>query len=551
MNRPGTTNAFGPAADRPGRRLLVSGGTVVDGSGSTPLVGDVLIQGDRIVAVLPAGSSHAKRDAVDETLDATGHVVCPGFVDIHTHSDLTLLSNPAADSKVLQGVTTEVVGNCGLGLAPMAAGVDVDAVREAVAYIDLDPSVAVEWHGVGEYLAALDARPPAVNVMALAAHLPIRASVVGFGDTLPDGRQLRRMQQLLDEALREGAAGLSTGLAYAPLCFASVDELVALGEVVADHDRLFAWHVRDYADDLVASVDLALSVAERTGCRVQISHLVSVGQRNWGTVAAVLGRIDDLRAAGVDVGVDVYPYLAGNAPMSQLLPAWAQEGGVEAMRDRLTDDTIRNRVRTAWVGPPGRPIGWDEVVPVWLPRDRPGWADSLLGRSVAESATVLRLDPDELALDLVQAFGSAALMVAYGRSRSDLEAVLSHPSAVVASDGQALANTGPTGEGVPHPRSYGTFARYLSEYAVDLADGVRRCTAAPADRVGLRDRGRLEAGAVADLVVLDQAVLADRATYAQPRQHPAGIQHVLVGGAFAVRDGLATGATRGAVLRAG
>lgn len=535
--------------EEPYPSLLIKGGTVVDGTGSDPFHGDVLVRDGRVAAVHREGVDRGV--VADHVIEAHGRVVCPGFVDIHTHSDLTLLSNPGADSKVLQGVTTEVVGNCGLGLAPMAPDADVDAVREAVAYLDLDEDVPVGWRTVGEYLARVEQRPPVVNLMSFAAHLPIRASVVGFDDVAPDGRQLQQMCELLDEALTEGAVGLSTGLAYAPLCFAPVDELMALGEVVARHDRLFAWHVRDYGDDLLASVDVALSVADRTGCRVQISHLVSVGRRNWGTVERVLERIDALRNRGVDVGVDVYPYLAGNAPLSQVLPAWAQEGGVEQMRARLDEEQVRARVRAEWSGQPGRPLGWDEIVPVWLPHDGPEWARGLLGSSVAEGAARLERSADDVALDLVRDYGSAALIVAHGRSAEDLTAVLRHPAAVVASDGQALANTGPTGRGVPHPRSYGTFARYLSEYAADLADGVRRCTSAPAARVGLYDRGALVPGATADVVVFDRGDLADVATFERPRQHPAGIEHVLVGGAFAVRNGVLLGTSRGSVLRAG
>ncbi|NDU72044.1 amidohydrolase family protein [Actinomadura sp. DSM 109109] len=510
--------------------LLITGGTLADGTGAAPWRADVAVAGGRVARIGDLAGTPAAR-----TVDASGHVVAPGFVDVHTHSDLTLLSAPDARSAVRQGITTVVVGNCGLGVAP-AAGGDRAALRAAAGYLDLDPAVRWDWTDLPGYLAALDAARPAVNVAALVAHTPLRAAAVGFADRPADAAELDRMRGLLGDALAAGAAGVSTGLVYAPACYAREDELEALGRTAAEHGRLFAWHVRDYADGLLDSVRQALRVAAATGCRTQISHLVAVGRRNHGSVARALELIDSALAAGLDVGFDIYPYLAGNAPLSQLLPAWAQEGGESAMRDRLTDRAVRARVRDGWRDLPN---AWDDI--------------AVGGRPVTALAADAGTAPPDLVLDLVAEHGNTVQMVAGGRSERDLADALAHPAGVVGSDGQALDPDGPTGRGTPHPRSFGCYPRLFAEYVrpgrLGLAEAVRKCTSAPAGRAGLAGRGVLRAGADADIVVFDPARIADRATFAAPQRYPDGIRAVIVGGRTVVGDGAHGDARPGRILR--
>jgi len=516
--------------------LLLAGGLVVDGSGGPAVTADVLVRAGRIAAIGDGLSAGRVRDV-------SGRVVSPGFVDVHTHSDLTLLSDPRALSKVHQGVTTEVVGNCGLGVAPLAPGAPVGPIRQAVGYLDLDPAVDWSWPDLAGYLAALAAARPGVNVATLVGHLALHASVVGFTDRPASPSEVDRMCGLLGEAFDAGAVGLSTGLVYAPLPYVRDAELLALASVVADRDRIFTWHVRNYDDDLLDSVAQAVRVARATGARTQISHLAAVGRRNWGAVRRALDLVDAANADGCDIGVDIYPYLHGNAPLSQLLPAHIQEGGPEVWALRLRDPAVRTEVRAAWVD---RPTGWDELTLSWTSRPAP---DPVVGVSIAELARTTGVDGAEVVLDLLAELGNGVLMTAGGRSEEDLRAVLGHPAAVVASDGLALDPGGVTGAGVPHPRSYGTFPRYLHRYATDLPDAVRRCTSAPAARVGLRDRGLLRPGAPADVVVFDPARLADRATFTAPHQFAAGIDLVLVNGTVTVERGEHTGERAGAVLR--
>ena len=515
--------------------LLITGGVVADGTGAPEYAADVAISGGLVEAVGDLAGRSAAR-----VLSADGCVVCPGFVDVHTHSDLTLLSSPSAHSKVRQGVTTEVVGNCGLGVTPVMG--DAAALRGAAGYLDLDPAVRWDWTDLPGYLDALAAARPSVNVVALVAHIPLRAGVVGFADRPASAPELDRMRGLLDDALAAGAAGASTGLVYAPLTFAREEELTALARTVAARDRLFSWHARDYGDDLLDSVRQVLRVAEATGCRTQISHLAAVGRRNWGKAARALELVDAARERGADVGVDVYPYLAGNAPLSQLLPAWAQAGGEAAMGGRLTDPAVRARVRAEWRDLPN---GWPDLTVSRIPVERPG----LTGRTLAD------LGGADAALDLIAEFGNAVMMVAGGRSEEDLLAVLRHPATVVGSDGQALDPGGPTGLGTPHPRSYGCYPRLFADHVrtgrLPLAEAVRKCTGAPAARAGLRDRGELRPGKAADVVVFAPDRIADLATYADPQRYPAGIRAVLVGGRVVVEEGTHRGTRAGRVLRAG
>jgi N-acyl-D-amino-acid deacylase len=343
--------------------------------------------------------------------------------------------------------------------------------------------------------------------------------------------------------------GFSTGLNYAPASYADMDELVGLGQTVAEHDRLFTWHLRDYAGSLLPAVQQCLEVARRTGCRTEISHLTTVGKRNWGSVARALELVDAARAEGLSVNVDIYPYLHGNAPLAQLLPGWSQDGGAAAMALRLPQREVRDAIRAEWAV---AERDWTEIVISGVPEGDP--RQELVGQDIASIAQTQGVHPDEVALDILAALGPSVMIFAGGRCESDLLDVLRHPAAVIASDGMSLDPSGPTGKSMPHPRSYGCFPRYLARYVdgsdAAFADAVRRCTSAPADVAGLTGRGRLVPGASADIVVLDRSALADRATMTDPHQFPAGIEQVIVNGQTVVDGGQPAGRRPGAVIRA-
>lgn len=514
-----------------GLDLVVAGGLLVDGTGAPARPADIGIRADRVMVVGDVGAAGAAA-----RIDASGLLVCPGFVDLHAHSDLTLLSDGRARSKVRQGVTSEVVGNCGLGPAPAPPG-RAEAVRRAVALIDLDPAVPWGWQGMAGYRDALAAARPALNVAPLAGHVALRTALAGDRADALTAAESAQLEALADRALEEGAAGLSTGLMYPPARFADRLELEALGRAAARHDALLAVHLRDYSDRLLPAVEEAIAVARATRCRLQLSHLAVAGRRNWGSVARALERVDAARAEGLDVGVDIYPYLAGSANLSQLLPGWAQEGGAAALVGRLSDPATRARIRTEWAAT--LHLGWDEVF-VSL-ADGP-LAPGTLGRSVAEGAAALGVAPDEAALELIASTDDRVQMVAFGRSAADLEAVLSHPAAAIGSDGLALDPDGPTGAGRPHPRSYGCYPRLLGRVVredglLTLERAIAMSTSVPAARAGLADRGVLRPGAFADLVVLDAGAVLDLATFEAPATFPRGIRDVIVNGVPVVRSG--------------
>lgn len=523
--------------------LALVGGVVVDGLGGEPRREDVGIRGGRIAALGDL------RDAVaGRTIDVTGLTVIPGIVDLHSHSDLTVLSDGRARSTILQGVTTEVVGNCGLGPFPLTVDSRV-RTRESIGIIDLDPAIALDWTDFDSYAAALGAAGLAVNVAPLVGHVPLRIAAAPESTGILSGPERRRLLELLDAALTAGVVGFSTGLMYPPAMFADRGELHAIGEVVASHGALFSIHARNYSTHLLDAVDEALDIAASTGCRLQFSHLAVAGRANWGTVARALERIDRARESGVDVGVDIYPYLAGSANLSQLLPEWSQGGGADAIVERLSSPRDRERIVAEW--PQTLVLGWDEIVVSFVDGD----LDDVLGMTIEQIAERWRVSPPLAALEVIRRSHNRAMMVAYGRSEDDLLAVLRHPAAAIGSDGLSLDPDGPTGAGLPHPRSYGCYPRLIGRMVHDgelsLGRAVAMSTSIPAARVGLSDRGVIRAGAVADLAVLDLPGYRDTATYTQPAQFPTGVVHVLVAGHQAVADGRQQDAERqGAVLRA-
>lgn len=536
--------------------LVILGGTVVDGTGGPRRQADVAISAGRIETVVAPGElpghrsdSTAPQDADTVVIDARGKVVCPGFIDIHTHSDVSLLSAPAAPSAVRQGITSQVVGNCGLGVFPTPAGDGEPArLRQAVAYLDVDPSL--EWGSypqAQDYFDALSRAGTAINVGSLVGQLPLHTSVVGYGDAVPDSAQLEQMCDLLDAALGQGALGLSTGLVYAPLTMVGREELLALAKVVKAHDGLFAWHARDYGDNLLEAMNEVIDIARATGVRTQISHLVTVGVRNFGKVVEVWQLIEQANDEGCDISADLYPYLAGNCPLSQLLPTWVYADGLEQAHRHFADPAARQRIDQEFYAT--MPTEWEDVVISRLPAGATGAESECLGRSLAEVGTSTGRAPADIVLDLLARFGHEVITTIGGRSADDLARVLKHPRGLVASDGQSLDPDGPSGQGVPHPRSYGCFVRLLTDYSelgaqgpggveplLTLEEAVAKCTAAPAARIGLTDRGLLAPGQHADVVVLDPEQLRDTATYAAPHSHPVGIVTVLVNGELVVRS---------------
>lgn len=514
-----------------GPDLVVGGGTLIDGTGAPRRRADVGIADGLIVAI--GDLSATAGDVV--RVDAGGQIVAPGWVDLHSHSDLTLLSDGRARSKIAQGVTTEINGNCGMGGVPFPPAV-AGLTRASNATIDPDPAVRWDWTDLGGYAAALEAAGLALNSAPLVGHLPLRISVAGEAARPLDRNELGELVAALEACLEAGAVGVSTGLMYPPAMSADLDELVAIGRAVARHDRLFAIHMRNYSDHLLDAVSEALTIARLSGCRLQVSHLAVAGRRNWGAVPRALELIDAARVEGVDIGVDIYPYVAGSANLSQLLPVWAQAGGPAAIVARLASAGERRAIRDDWSE--SLFFSWDEIE---VSSSEPGLEETL-GLTVQAVADLWSMDPNETAMKLIARSDNRVQMVAYGRSEDDLRAVLTHDLTSIGSDGLAMDPDGPSSAGRPHPRSFGCYPRFLGRYVRDgglmsLEQAIEMSTSRPADRAGLVGRGRIVAGAIADVVVFDPDRILDKSTFQEPTRPPLGIGHVIVAGQPVIANG--------------
>jgi N-acyl-D-amino-acid deacylase len=526
---------------------VIKGGRIVDGTGNPWFWADVGITNGRITAVGDLSSARTQA-----TVDAAGLVVCPGFIDMHTHSDSTLLVNPRAESMVRQGVTTQVIGNCGMSSTPVT--------RDAQA----------EWHTLGQYLNRLEEQRVATNVAALVGHGQIRMAVLGSDDRAPTEDELEEMRSLVARAMRDGAFGLSTGLAYAPGLFADTAELVELAVVAARYGGLYTTHIRDESSQLAwqRSVQEALEVCERARIRVQISHLES-HYPNWGGEDKVLAMLEEARARGLDVTCDIPPYVCGATNLTTILPNWAHAGGAPGIVERLGDPDTRDKIRQfvlvqreSQANPPPTMLADGLADRIWLAASN-GNPD-LVGKNLAEIGTLRGTDPVDAAFDLIVEDEGESHIVVEQHNEEDIRQVLQHPLSMIVSDGAAYAPYGVLEAQRPHPRSYGVFPLVFRKYVrgetrkeepsevgekvLTLPEAVRKMTSFPAQKLGLRDRGWVREGTWADLVVFDPLSIEDRATYQAPHQYPRGIPYVLVNGQVVVERGEHTGALPGKVI---
>jgi N-acyl-D-amino-acid deacylase len=491
--------------------LVIRGGTVYDGTGAPGTRADVGVRGDRIAAV----SAIAGRGVRE--LDASGLAVTPGFIDVHTHDDFAVLLEPEMGFKVLQGVTSDVVGNCGSGVMPFESALR----RFRRLHPGADPK---PWDGFGGYLERVSEACPACNVAVLMGHGSLRHGAMGLEQRAPSATELERMKAWVREGVAAGAVGLSTGLIYEPGRYAKTDEIIALArELGGPAGGLYASHMRNEAEGLLDAVRETIRIGEEAGVPVQISHHKASGRNNWGRVRDSLRLIDEARARGVDVTADQYPYIAG----STSLFAVVQNGAF----------------RSDSPGGLGE-LGGSEVLVASAPK-HPEWE----GKTVEALASSWTVDSPAAAHRIVEAEGEACFVVIFTMNEADVKTVMAHPTTMIGSDGV------PTG-GKPHPRLYGCFARVLGRYVrdekvLDLATAVHRMTGMPARKFQLADRGAVRAGAFADLVVFDPARIDDVATYESPRQSPAGIRAVYVNGVAVARDGKHTDARPGRALRRG
>ena len=511
--------------------LLIKNGTVVDGSGAPGVMADVALEGDRIAAIGPNLAGEATR-----TIDARGLMVAPGFIDIHSHSDLVYHTCPSAESKVRQGVTTEVVGMCGFSPAPIAPG-RADMVRDWIGGIGDKPPAT--WQTFTEYLDHVRGLGLSVNVVQFAGHGALRLATAGAENRPVTPDEQKQMERHLDDAMDAGAFGYSTGLVYAPSVFSSTEELVALARSMAKKKGLYFSHIRGEAGTLEPALAEAIRIGEEAGVPVQVAHVKASGRENWGKMDRALRMFDAARARGVDVTGDVYPYPAGSTKMDSLLPGWMQDGGIAKLLERLADPKARERaIRECLVdgerwGTASGATGWDEIMVATCSRPE------LEGLHLAEVARRTGREPAQAMMDLVLSEKAGVSMVSFSQSEENVATATSYAHAMIGSDSLSLhAGPGPH-RGKPHPRSYGTFPRVLGRYVRERRlfsweTAIHKMTGMPAGKLRLKERGLLRPGYAADLAMFDPATVQDEATFTDPHQHPTGMPYVIVNGRVVV-----------------
>ena len=526
--------------------ILIRGGLVFDGSGAAPVRADVGVNGSRVAAVEPnlPGTGFA-------TIDAGGLAVSPGFIDIKTHSDFTLPINPRAESKVRQGVTTEIIGHCGFSVAPCLPG-KVGLLKDYLS--PSAPWLPFRERTFGEYLDTFPAA--AVNAGMLVGHHTLRLMVMGMDDRTPTKDEMQQMIALLEDGLAAGALGMSSGLFTTPGSYANRDEMVALCNVLKRHHAAYFTHIRDESNHVLEAVDEAIDIAATCGIHVEIVHFKCSGMDNWGKAAAALEKIAAAKARGLAIDCDSHPYTAGSNPLKNLMPQWVQAGGVDAMIARLALRETRERIRTDierdglnnW----GRVPSWD-CIQISISPHLPQHA----GRTIAQLAAERGHDPIDVVCDYLIEDKGATRVLVISISEDDIREIVRSPVALVGSDGNCVATYGTVSQGMPHPRFYGTFPRIIGRYVneqklIALEAALHKMTGATARALNLCDRGLLRPGCRADITLFDPADFTDLATYGDPHQYPTGARTtVIVNGTIVVADAVHTGATPGRVLRRG
>jgi N-acyl-D-amino-acid deacylase len=521
--------------------VLVRGGTVIDGTGGPARRADVAVEGDRIREV-----GHLPDAAAARVIDAAGLMVAPGFVDMHSHADYVLPGLPTADSKVRQGFTLEVVGNCGASPAPLTDACRQDAIDASGIVL---PPLPWDWRSFGSYLGRLREQGTSINVAPLVGHGAVRILAMGMRASAPEPTELRTMESAVRQAMDEGAVGFSTGLIYPPGVYADTGEIVALARAAGRAGGFYASHIRGEGETLLEAIGEAIEVGRQAGVAVEVSHLKAAGRPNWPKMARAIELIEAARAEGLDVTADMYPYPAGSTALSSLLPDWAHAGGRPALLARLRDPAERARLRTALDGPGlARDAGWNRIVISACP-PHPVYE----GRSLADVAAARRADPPEALLDVLVDAAGEGDMILFMMSEDNVTLGLRQPWVMIGSDGEGRATEGPYASGKPHPRNYGTVPRFLGHYVrerriLSLEAAVHKLTSLAASKLGLRDRGVVRAGAWADLVVFDAERIAETSTFEAPHRYPEGIPWVLVNGEPVVAAGRHTGARPGRVV---
>lgn len=525
--------------------VIIRNGLVVDGTGGQGYRADVVVQEDKIVEIGARLSTPAKR-----TIDADGLVIAPGFIDIHSHSDGSIFAHPLSESKILQGVTSEVVGNCGISAFPVAPA----HMEELVGYLKIHEFLFsqedITWTDFKDYAHALERHGLGPNFLPLVGHGSLRGAVMGFEDREPTADELASMEGLLTQMLDQGAWGMSTGLIYPPGSFAKADELVALSRVLADYDALYSSHIRGESSTLLEALDEAIYIGANSGAKVEVSHLKAMGRPQWGQGRECLARLAKAREQGVDIGADQYPYEASSTSLTALIPQWAHSGGARELLKRLNAPELRERLEAEIQREMTVRGGPERVLIAGVGSAKNA---NLSGQTLEQIAKLWGVSPVAAVMRLLGEEEAAVGAVYFSMATEDVEAILADRQVAVGSDGRGMNAETDAGKAT-HPRSYGTFVRVLGRYVrekklLTLETAVYKMTGLPALRLSLGDRGHLKVGSAADITIFDPVRVIDVADFVNPHQYARGVEYVFVNGSLAVVSGRLTGNMAGRVLR--
>jgi len=519
--------------------LVIKNGTVIDGVKNKEYKTDLGIIGEHIERI--DNLNGVKNRSI---IDATDRIVSPGFIDIHTHTDYELLANPKAESKIRQGVTTELTGNCGSSAFPIEQPLSDDKKRMAEKL-----GITVHWTNLEGYHAALSKKGMAVNHGTLVGQGTVRSYVMGDVQREPTAEEMDRMKRHVAEALEQGAFGLSTGLEYTPSGYADTDEIIELCKIAAEYGGFYATHIRSEDKAVIEAVAEAIHIAESAGLPLEIAHFKAAGKTNWWKLSKMIDLIEGAAQRGLPVTADRYPYIAFSTGLTILFPQWALDGGMERLITRLKDERIRESMKTDTLEKV-KGYGWEKIVISNVDKEQ---NKDLIGKNIQEIAAAKNVDPYEFVCDLIINEGQDVSHIGFGMSEENTQKVLQHPQVMLGSDGSSLAPYGPLSEGKPHPRNYGAFPRFLGYYVrekkiLPLPEAVKKVTSMPAAKMGLQARGSLKEGNFADIVIFDHKTILDKATFIDPHQYPVGIDYVIVNGKIVIDHGKHTGELPGKVL---
>lgn len=528
--------------------FIVKDAEIVDGSGGKPFRGSVAVAGDRVAEIWRAGDTSAD-SAINRSgrvIDAAGRMLTPGFVDVHSHSDFNILVNPEGESKLRQGITTEIVGNCGFSAFPLV-GAALEEERRGNEKLGL----TIDWSTPDQYFARLERTKPSFNIATFVGHGNVRGSVVGFEDRAATPDEMKQMHRHVDEAMDAGALGLSTGLIYAPGIFADEREIIELQKTATRKRGIYASHVRGEGDTLIEAADEFMAVVDGAQSQGQFSHLKASAPRNWGKVARVLEKIEQHNARGGNVRFDKYPYIASSTELASLLPRWARDGGRERSLERLKDPAQRGKViKEAAERNEGRD-GWASVL---ICEAGAREFEKFQGQTISEIAKQIGCDPGEAFIELLVRSELSTSICNFTMSQDETDAVILHPLGMVCSDAACRAPYGPLSHDTPHPRAYGTFGKFFRDYVKErellpVEKAVAKVTSLPCETFELKDRGRIAKGCFADLLLLDWPKYEDKAKFADPHHYCGGVDSIWVNGVLTVEAGNQTGNRGGRPLR--